>query len=72
MANLFKGNILCTTHASRTKLYEHCLVITIQKCKFREIPFTGYLVMTQFADFKQFKGNNLLHAEAIQTKCINV
>ena len=50
--NQFKGNKSCTIDTSLTKLNEHCPVMTIQNyCKFREIPFIGYLVMTQFVDF---------------------
>ena len=53
-------------------LYEHLHIMTIQNVEFCEIPFIGYLVMTQFTDFlilHQFKVNNSLHTGAILTKC---
>ena len=37
--------------------------------KFYEIPFIGYFVLTQCVDFSAFKGNDVLHAGAILTKC---
>ena len=69
--NQFKGNKSCTTDASIIKLNEHCRVVTLQNCwKLHEIPFTGYLVMTQFLVLnKQFKGKNLVHTGALLTKC---
>ena len=54
-----------------TKLNGHCRGMLIQNCcKFHEIAFGGYLIcLTQFVDFKQFRGNNSLHTEVILAKC---
>ena len=62
MANLwilnpFKGIKSCTNGAIMTKLNVHCCVMTIHNYfKFHEIPFIGYLVMTQFVYFKPIQG----------------
>ena len=55
--NQFKGIKSCTTDAIMIKLNVHFYVKTIHKYfKFHEIPFIGYLVMTQFVDFKPSQG----------------
>ena len=40
--------------------YEHWRVMTIQIVEFCEIPFIGYLVMTQFIDFSAIQGQLLI------------
>ena len=73
--NQFMGNKSCNADAaSMTKLNKHCSVMIIQTCnKFREIPFIGYLIMTQFVFFfQETQGNNSLHTGEILTKCNNV